>query len=173
MLTLSKTNFHDQLKSKAIFLDRDGVINHDPGDYTKSLNEFTVLPTVYEALEKMQELDFLLILITNQGGVPKGLYSIDDVEEIHNYFKMECENRGIKITDIYYSPHHDDYSRSLTRKPDSLMIERAIGKYNIDPSTSYMIGDKQRDIDCGNKAGVPGILIPPNAPLINYVELLV
>jgi D-glycero-D-manno-heptose 1,7-bisphosphate phosphatase len=85
----------------------------------------------------------------------------------------ECRKNGSVITDVYFSPHHDDFGKSLTRKPGSLLIERALYKYDIDPSKSYMIGDKQRDVDCGEAAGVKGILIDTNAPLRGVIDLLV
>ncbi len=158
--------------NKAIFLDRDGIINHDPGDYTKSIEEFTILPDLWSALKTLQEKGYLLILITNQGGIAKGLYGHEEVAEIHNYFLQEAEKNGVKITEIYYSPHHDDYGKSLSRKPGSLMIERGLAKFNIDPKKSYMIGDKQRDCDAGEKVGVQGVLIPTNDPLKKYLDLI-
>mgnify|MGYP002635822524 CR=1 FL=1 len=159
--------------NKAVFLDRDGVINHDPGDYTKSLEEFTILPTVLEAIREINQRGFLVIVITNQGGIAKGLYTLEDVAAIHQYLRDECRKNGSVITDVYFSPHHDDFGKSLTRKPGSLLIERALYKYDIDPSKSYMIGDKQRDVDCGEAAGVKGILIDTNAPLRGVIDLLV
>ncbi|MGB1033243.1 MAG: D-glycero-alpha-D-manno-heptose-1,7-bisphosphate 7-phosphatase [Flavobacteriales bacterium] len=158
--------------NKAVFLDRDGVINHDPGDYTKSVEEFTILPNVLEALKKIQDKGYLLILVTNQGGIAKGLYSHKEVAKIHKYLLEECAKHEVKITEIYYSPHHDDFGKSLTRKPGSLMVERGLARFNVDPSRSYLIGDKQRDCDSGEKVGVKGILIPTNAPLMDYVDLL-
>ena len=77
-----------------LFLDRDGVINHDPGDYTKNLSEFTVLPTVMEALRVARKGGFEVVLITNQGGLAKGLYTHEDVSEIHAYLRAECEKNG-------------------------------------------------------------------------------
>jgi len=152
-------------RNKAIFLDRDGVINHDPGDYTYALSEFHILPTVMDTLKRLQEEGFLLILITNQGGIAKGLYSHEVVNEIHDYFLNECANQGITISDIFYSPHHPDFGESLSRKPGSLMIERACAKHGIDPKSSWMIGDKQRDLVAGEAAGVRGILLPVNGNL--------
>jgi D-glycero-D-manno-heptose 1,7-bisphosphate phosphatase len=160
------------VKQKAVFLDRDGVINHDPGDYTRSLSEFHILPTVIAALKALHENGYLIILITNQGGIAKGEYTHDDVAEIHRYLRRVCAEEGVEITEIYYSPHHESTGKSLSRKPGSLMIERAMGRFNIDPQKSFMIGDKQRDLDCAAGAGVKGVLIPTNAPLIEYVHLL-
>lgn len=159
-------------KNKAVFLDRDGVINHDPGDYTRSIEEFTLLPTVLPALKKLHDAGYLLILITNQGGIAKGLYTHDDVKVIHDSFLASCRQAEAPITAIYYSPHHENYSKSLSRKPGSLMVERAVARYDIDPDQSFMIGDKQRDLDAAAGAGVKGVLIPTNAPLLEFIHLL-
>jgi len=159
-------------KCKTVFLDRDGVINHDPGDYTMHVSDFQILPTVMDTLKYWNDRGYKLILITNQGGIAKGLYSHNEVDEIHAFFLGECEKAGVTIHDIFYSPHHDDYSASMTRKPGSLMLERAIHRHNVDPSQSYMIGDKQRDLDAGDKVGVQGILIDPNSPLSEVKDFL-
>ena len=153
----------------AILLDRDGVINHDPGDYTKSLDEFHILPTALEAMKTWYSAGFKLILITNQGGIAKGKYTHEAVAEIHQYLRSEAESKGAPISDIFYSPHHPDYGKSLSRKPGSLMVERALARHKLDPERCWMIGDKARDIECALGAGVPnGILIVPNAPLLNW-----
>lgn len=156
--------------SKAVFLDRDGVINHDPGDYTMSLEEFTVLPDVFIALRKLQDRGFKLILITNQGGVAKGLYSEHVVHEIHASFRQDCAEHGVVISDVFYAPSHPDYFESLFRKPDSMMIERALAKHRLNPSHCWIIGDKQRDLDAGAKAGVQGVLMGTNASLLDHIE---
>lgn len=150
----------------AIFLDRDGVINHDPGDYTKNVDEFHILPTVMEALKLLKSKGFECVVITNQGGIAKGLYGHDEVEAIHAQLSAACEENGTPLLDIYYSPHHPDFGESLSRKPGSLMIERACARYGIDPAKSWMIGDKPRDLEAGAGAGVPGILMPVNGSLL-------
>lgn len=159
-------------KGKAVFLDRDGVINHDPGDYTMHVSDFQILPTVLSTLKYWNELGYKLILITNQGGIAKGLYGHAEVDDIHAFFLKACDKAGVEIVDIFYSPHHDDYGKSMTRKPGSLMIERAVHRHNIDPSQSFMIGDKQRDLDAGDQVGLTGILIVPNSPLSEIKEFL-
>ena len=166
-------NSNSKPRLKAIFLDRDGVINHDPGDYTKSIDEFTILPTVLESLKILKERGFVFILITNQGGIAKGKYGHDEVHEIHDHFREVCKRNETPILDIYYSPHHEISGKSLSRKPGSLMVERACARYNIDPLKSWMVGDKQRDLDCAAVVGVPGILIKPNDPLIDYIDKMV
>lgn len=158
--------------NKAVFLDRDGVINHDPGDYTRHVTEFTILPTVLPALKTLHDAGFLLIVITNQGGIAKGEYTAADVDEIHEFFTASCREAEIPITAIYYSPHHESRGKSLSRKPGSLMIERALARYNIDRRHSVMIGDKNRDLEAAAGAGIKGVLIPTNAPLSAYLHLL-
>jgi D-glycero-D-manno-heptose 1,7-bisphosphate phosphatase len=156
--------------NKAIFLDRDGVINHDPGDYTMSLEEFIILPTVVQALALAQSNGYKIFIITNQGGIAKGLYSMEEVHKMHRYLCQVCEEAGVEITHIYFSPHHPDFGNSLSRKPGSLLVERALARYNIDASQSVMIGDRDRDVVCANGAGVQGVLMPTNAPLLEYVN---
>ena len=156
--------------NKVIFLDRDGVINHDPGDYTTQLADFHILPDVVEALKVWQLKGYQFVVITNQAGIAKGLYTHNDVKEIHDFMCNYFADNGIEITDVFYSPYHENFSKSLTRKPGSLMLEKAIYLYNIDPSQSVMIGDKQRDIDAAKGAGVDGILIETNQSLLDIVD---
>jgi D-glycero-D-manno-heptose 1,7-bisphosphate phosphatase len=157
---------------KALFLDRDGVINHDPGDYTYSLKEFHILPTVMHALQLAQDKGYEIIIITNQGGVAKGLYTQETVEDIHDYFRSECAKNNIKITHIFYSIDHPEIGNSISRKPHSLMVERALQRFQIDPSISFMIGDRDRDVECAEGAGVKGIKMEVNGPLLDYVQNL-
>lgn len=148
--------------NKAIFLDRDGVINKELGDYVKQLSDFEILPHVVEGLKIFQENGFLLIVVTNQGGISKQEYGRSEMESMHQYLKQSLFKEGIVLNHIYYCPHHPNQSKCLCRKPASLLVERALAKYQIDPSQSYFIGDKQRDIDCGMAVGVKGFLIEPN-----------
>lgn len=158
--------------SKGLFLDRDGVINHDPGDYTYSLSEFHILPTVIPALQLAVEKGYRIFVITNQGGIAKGLYTESTVREIHDHFIRTCKDAGVEITAIYFSPHHPEIGNSLSRKPGSLMVERAVARFNIDPEKSVMIGDRDRDTECAAGAGIRGILIPCNGPLIEVIRKL-
>lgn len=159
-------------KHKALFLDRDGVINHDPGDYTMSVEEFVILPTVVDALKLATDKGFKIIIITNQGGLAKGLYTEEEVFKMHDLLRSTCQKSNVEITGIYYSPHHPEFGNSLSRKPGSLLMERAIAKHHIDASQSVMIGDRERDVQCAAAVGVRGILIPTNADLIDYVKTL-
>ena len=160
------------MKHKALFLDRDGVINHDPGDYTVSPEEFIILPTVVDALVMAKSKGYLIIVITNQGGIAKGLYTHETVAHIHEILHRTCQGSGVEIKRIFYSPHHPEFGNSLTRKPERLLIERALALYQIDPSKSVMIGDRERDIQCAQQVGVRGILIPTNSDLLDVVNTL-
>ncbi len=160
------------MKHKALFLDRDGVINHDPGDYTVSPEEFIILPTVVDALVMAKSKGYLIIVITNQGGIAKGLYTHETVAAIHEILHSTCQGSGVEIKRIFYSPHHPEFGNSLTRKPERLLMERALALYHIDPSKSVMIGDRERDIQCAQQVGVRGILIPTNSDLLDVVNTL-
>lgn len=133
-------------------MDRDGVLNVDRVDYVYRIEDLIIPDGTVEALRRLKSAGYLLIVITNQSGIAKGIYTREDVIKCHNYFQEQCGNL---LDDIYFSPHHEKFTTaSLTRKPDSLMIEKAIAKYRIDKQQSWMIGDAHRDIKAGKKAGV-------------------
>lgn len=144
-------------KKKCVFLDRDGVLNKELGDYLVNLDDLIIPEGVPEALRLLKSAGFLLIVITNQAGIAKGLYSADLVFAIHD--EMQKASGG-SLDDIYFSPNHEKFTgRSLSRKPDSLMIEKAMAKYKIDPAQSWMVGDRDRDMEAGRKAGLKTIQI--------------
>ena len=157
--------------NKAIFLDRDGVINREDG-YISRVEQFIINDGVVDALKYFQQKGYLLIVITNQGGVAKGLYHHIDVDKIHGYLVEKLEQAGIKLTAIYYCPHHPVIGKCLCRKPDSLMLEKAIARFDIDASKSYFIGDHDRDIEAGKKAGVNTIKIDANSSLLKIKDLI-
>ena len=156
--------------TKAVFLDRDGGINHDPGDYTKSLEEFIILPDVLEAFQLIKENNYRIILVTNQGGIAKELYPVENVYEIHNHLRAEALKVGVEIDEIYFAPYHDDYGNSLSRKPGSLMVERGLAKFQLNPAKCVLVGDKARDVESGEKVGVPGIQIDVNGSLLEAMK---
>ena len=149
---------------KAIFLDRDGVINVERG-YTHRLEDFVILPDLIEVLQLFQQRGYLLIVISNQSGIAKGLYKQSEVEVLHKYLIEELNTNNITLSEIYYCVHHPDVSRCICRKPDSLFVEKALARFDIDPTKSYFIGDKERDTEAAEKAGVKGILIEANISL--------
>ena len=150
--------------TKAIFLDRDGIINTERG-YTYRLEDFVILPDLMEVLQLFQKQGYLLVIVSNQSGIAKKLYTQEDVETIHAYLLNQFEINNIRISEIYYCVHHPDVSRCICRKPDSLFVEKALARFHIDASDSYFIGDKERDVEAAEKAGVKGILVPSNSSL--------
>jgi D-glycero-D-manno-heptose 1,7-bisphosphate phosphatase len=139
-----------------VFLDRDGVLNKDFVDYAYSLDKFQIIDGVAEALRLLKQKGYLLVVITNQSGIAKGIYTREDMQQCHDFLQKET---GYQIDHIYYSPHHPTYSESLTRKPGSLMFERAIAKFDIDVTQSWMVGDKLRDMQPAIKLGVKTIQV--------------
>lgn len=150
--------------NKAVFLDRDGVINVERG-YTHRLEDFVILPDVIEVLQLLLKKGYLLVVISNQSGIAKKLYTQSEVEILHKYMVDEFAKNGVALSEIYYCVHHPDVSRCICRKPDSLFVEKALARFDIDAKHSYFIGDKERDTEAAEKAGVKGILIEANISL--------
>lgn len=160
--------------NKAVFLDRDGVLNKELGDYVCRVEDFKVLEHNFKVLKELQNRGYLLIVITNQGGLAKGWYSVDELNKMHNHLKKEYEANGILISEIYYCNHHPQYNGNcLCRKPGSLMLEKAVARFGIDASQSYFIGDRERDVLAGEAAGVKGILIDSDQPIDEVLHLIV
>lgn len=150
--------------NKCIFLDRDGVINEERGTYTYRVEDFNILPGVKEAIRRFKNDGFLLVIITNQAGITRGIYNVEEMQKCHNYM---MENTDHLIDDIYYAEYFPDYSHSLLRKPDSLMFEKAIAKYEIDPNQSWMIGNSERDMIPAIKLGIKTVFIGEIIPHLN------
>ncbi len=145
-----------------MFLDRDGVLNEDRTDYVYRVEDLVIPDGVVEGLRLLKEAGYMLIVITNQAGIAKGLYTRADVMRCYEYLQERC---GYLLDDIYYCPHHPDYdTQSLMRKPDSLLLEKAIAKYQINVQDSWMVGDAVRDIRAGQRVGVRTIHITHKNP---------
>src|SRR5688572_17454743 len=139
-----ETNMEKEQNGRpCVFLDRDGVLNAERGDYTYRTEDFEIINGVPEALNLLKENGYLLIVITNQAGIAKGLYTKEQVFACHDKLQHACGNI---IDALYFAPLHPTVSESLSRKPDSLMLEKAIAKFNIDPEKSWLVGDKKRDL---------------------------
>jgi D,D-heptose 1,7-bisphosphate phosphatase len=147
---------------RAIFLDRDGTINHDPG-YIKDPSEIVILPGVAEGIKKLKnDFDFKIIVVSNQAGVAKGLMTLQDVDAVNLRVNELLIKQGTSVDEFFYCPYHPDIDpleKSICRKPSPLMIVQAAEEFNIDLSHSYMIGDKASDVECGINAGVKTILL--------------
>ncbi len=156
--------------AKAVFLDRDGVINDGSLYYTYRPVDFRLNNGVCEGLKLLQDAGYLLIVITNQGGVAKGQYTEDDINATHAYMQELLAESNVRVTGIYYCPHHSDISPCSCRKPSPGMLLSAIADFGIDPSQSFMIGDSKRDIEAAEAAGVTGIKISKNENILPYCQ---
>ncbi|MGB0882863.1 MAG: D-glycero-alpha-D-manno-heptose-1,7-bisphosphate 7-phosphatase [Vicingaceae bacterium] len=155
---------------KIVFLDRDGVINFEPGDYTYKVEQFKIVEGLFEGLEVLKNEGFQFIVITNQGGISKGIYNHNDVSAVHEYMFGQFRANNIELLDVYYCPHHTVNEKCICRKPDSLMLEKAIARYNVNKALSSFVGDSKRDVLAAEKAGIKGVLIRPNDKLANYIN---
>jgi D-glycero-D-manno-heptose 1,7-bisphosphate phosphatase len=149
--------------NKAVFFDRDGVINSDEGlYYIYKLSDFKLNEGIVDNMKLLSDAGFVIIIVSNQGGIGKGLYAKKDTELIHDYLRDTCRKENINLGEIYFCPHHNETGLCLCRKPGSLMIEKAIARFNIDPEQSFLIGDGKRDIEAANNAGIKGFLVEKN-----------
>ena len=156
---------------KAIFLDRDGVINSDEGHYyIYKPEDFTLNDGLIETLKKWNEKGYIFIVSTNQGGIARGTYTKNNVEKVHSKLIDILNTNNLTVKEIYYCPHHNEFENCLCRKPNSLMIEKAIARFNIDINRSYMIGDNIKDIKAAEKAGVKGIKINSNQSITTIAD---
>jgi D-glycero-D-manno-heptose 1,7-bisphosphate phosphatase len=129
--------------NNCVFLDRDGVLNADDPNYTFHVEKFKILPGVPEALRLLKERHYKLVVVTNQSGIAKGIYTVGQMRACHDYLQHACHN---VFDAFYFSPYHLSVTSSLLTKPDTLMFERAIARFDIDVSLSWMVGDRGRDI---------------------------
>jgi|SRR5690554_3549692 D-glycero-D-manno-heptose 1,7-bisphosphate phosphatase len=158
---------------KAVFLDRDGVINDGSLYYTYLIDDFKINKGVIEGLKLLQNHGFLLVIITNQSGVAKGIYSGKDVEAVHEYLIEILRKHNVDIAGIYVCPHHPDISSCDCRKPKTALFEQAIRDLSVDVAHSYMIGDSERDIIAGEKMGLRSVLIDKNENILPYCKSIV
>ena len=145
--------------SKALFLDRDGVINVDHG-YVYQTDNFDFVDGIFDLVRTARALDFLIIIITNQSGIGRGYYSENDFWKITEWLKERFAAENCFIDEIYYCPHHPEaqipkYRKFCDhRKPEPGMLLTAKKKYRLDMSKSVVVGDNVTDIQAGHKAGV-------------------
>ncbi len=159
---------------KAVFLDRDGVINVDKG-YVHKIEDFEFYPNVFQALKKLQDAGFKLFIVTNQSGIAVGYYTEEDFLKLTNWMLDQFKKEGINIEKVYYCPHHEEgivekFSfKCDCRKPESGMIKQAILEYKIDPKQSFLIGDKESDIIAAHKEGIKAALVKTGHGM-KYIE---
>ena len=150
---------------KAVFFDRDGTLNVDT-DYLYKIEEFRWEEGAVEAIRYCNDRGWLVIVVTNQSGVARGYYTEADVERLHAWMNEDLQKHGAHIDAFYYCPHHPkgvvaQYAKECDcRKPAPGLVETACKEFGIDKSRSVLIGDKERDVECAERAGVRGILYP-------------
>ncbi|MFA6400740.1 MAG: HAD family hydrolase [Salinivirgaceae bacterium] len=148
---------------KVIFLDRDGVINNDTGHYyIYKPDDFVLNLGLIDGLLKLKYNGYEFVIISNQGGIARGIYSKAEVELVHQKLIGEFMRYDLSLLEIYYCPHHNEIEKCLCRKPESLMIEKAIARFAVDTKKSYFIGDSEKDMQAAKNAGIQGISIKSN-----------
>ena len=163
--------------NRAVFFDRDGVLNIDTINLYK-IEDWVWIDGAREAIKFCNDAGYLAIIITNQSGIARGLFNEDDVDRLHNFVQAELKKVGAHLDGIYICPHHvegtvEPYNIECDcRKPKPGLILRACEDFDIDPKQSYMIGDKQRDVDAGLNAGCKGYLFDGKNLLDAVKEML-
>lgn len=163
--------------TKAVFFDRDGVLNVDK-NYLYKIEDFEWQIDAMQAIKFLKDQGYLVVVVTNQSGVARGYYTEQDVHSLHSHMQAELANIGTNIDAFYHCPHLPDASVSEyalecnCRKPAPGMIIRACTEYDIDPQLSFLIGDKKRDIEAGEAVGVRGYLYKSGS-LLKFVRDIV
>jgi D-glycero-D-manno-heptose 1,7-bisphosphate phosphatase len=150
------------MNNPAVFLDRDGTINEDPG-YLGDPEKVILFPNSGKALSILKnDLKLKLIVVSNQSGIARGLITENDVEQVNNRINSLLSEYNVQIDAFYYCPFHPDFNSEeecLCRKPSPELVLKAAKENNINTSGSYFIGDTPADIECGSRAGLKTILV--------------
>ena len=152
------------MKKSAVFIDRDGTTNEQLG-YINHLSRFVILPGVSEAVRLLNKNNWWAIIVSNQGGVARGYYPIELVDEIHAFLKSSLKEQGATIDGIFFCPHHPagvlpEYSSECgCRKPETGLIDKAREAFDIDMSNSYVVGDRHVDIELASRLNLKGVLV--------------
>ncbi len=150
------------MSNRAVFLDRDGTLNENPG-YLGDPGKVKLLPFVGEVLSRLKnEFNYFLVVISNQSGIARGLITADQVEQVNEKINTLLKEFNVSIDKFYYCPFHPDFStreECSCRKPSTEMVEKAVEKFDIDVTKSFFIGDSVSDIECGMNAGIKTILV--------------
>ena len=143
--------------NKAVFLDRDGTIAVDV-NYCSCPEDFKLFPDVPESIKRLNESGFKTVVITNQSGIGRGIFTEESLALIHRKMKDELAASGARIDAIYYCPHHPD-EQCACRKPGTYLFQKAAKDLNIEFPLSFVIGDSEKDINAGKALGCKTILI--------------
>lgn len=166
------------MKKKAAFFDRDGVLNVDKA-YLYKIEEFEWVTGARETIKYLKNLGYLVIVVTNQSGVARGYYTEQDVSALHDYMQNELYKMGASVDAFYYCPHLPDgtvaeyATECMCRKPNPGMVIQAVQEWGIDPTKSFIIGDKQRDLNAGASAGVTKGFLYSSGDLLEFVKKII
>jgi len=145
------------LSIKVVFLDRDGVINEEVG-YLHKIEDFKFIDGVMESCNYIQSLGFQIIVITNQSGIARGKYREEDFHEVNKWMLDKFQKENVRILDVFFCPHVQE-DNCLCRKPKPGLLINAKEKYDINMTNSWMIGDKEADIEAANNAGIGNTIL--------------
>jgi len=151
-------------KQAAVFLDRDGTINAEK-NYLHKIAEFEFIPGAPEAIKRLKDAGFLVIVVSNQAGVARGYFDEEAVRTLHRHIQSELAGYGTSIDAFYFCPHHPEEGVGPfrvscdCRKGEPGMLLQAAEDYNIDLGKSFMVGDKLADIEAGKRAGCQSLLV--------------
>ena len=148
----------------AVFIDRDGTLNEDIG-YVSTPDELVLYPWAAQSVRQINEAGLLAVVITNQSGIARGMYTEAILDAIHRRMTQELAREGARVDAIYYCPHHPDIGLPSyrmvceCRKPQAGLLDRAAREHGIDLARSFVIGDKASDIKLAENAGARGALV--------------
>jgi D-glycero-D-manno-heptose 1,7-bisphosphate phosphatase len=141
--------------NKALFIDRDGVINVDKVHVYRK-EDFKFNDGIFDLCRKYSDKGYIILVITNQAGIAKGIYTEGDFMKLTLWMTEQFRNRGIIISKVYHCPHHPDINGPCQcRKPAPGMILQGVKEFNLDISECVLIGDKDSDLEAGRRAGIP------------------
>jgi D-glycero-D-manno-heptose 1,7-bisphosphate phosphatase len=143
---------------KLIILDRDGVINHDSPDYIKSAEEWIPIDGSIEAIARLNKAGFTVVVATNQAGLARGKFELDDLEAMHEKLTQLVEEKGAELAAIFYCPHHPD-DKCKCRKPLPGMLDAIEAEFNTSVESCYFVGDSLRDLQAGIAKGCKPALV--------------
>lgn len=155
--------------NKAVFFDRDGVINKERKDYVKTVDELELFPGIATHLKKLKEAGFLLAIVTNQSAINRGLTNHKNVQEIHMTIQNFLNRNGTSIDGFYVCPHRPDEGCQC-RKPEPGLLFEAARELHINLKSSWFIGDKESDILASKKAGCMSLKIDTSMTFENAVN---
>lgn len=156
---------------KAIFIDRDGVINEDPiGDYVKRWEDFRFIPGSVEALKRLQDSGYKIVIISNQAGIGDGVYSESALKDITAKMLSELKKSGVTVRGIYYCLHGKE-ANCACRKPKTGLFQQAANEIQFNPNETYFVGDKASDVQAGKTFGLKTIFVLTGHGKIDKAQL--